>query len=61
MKLCRRVEDPILGTMLGVVLVDQIGTVWTIGGEARPDVMGAAVRRRLEFTWMDVSSAVVPS
>ena len=46
---------------MGVVLVDRLGTVWTIGGEARPDVMGDPVQRRLGFTWMDVSGAVVPS
>ena len=60
MKWCRCVDDPMLGMMLGVVL-DRLGTVWTIGGEAWPDVMGDAVRQRLGCTWKDVSGAVVSS
>ena len=47
--------------MLGIVLVDRLVAVWIIGGETRPDVMRDAVLRRLGFTWMVVSGAVVPS
>ena len=59
MKLCRRVDDPIIGTMLGVAYVDRLETVLMIGGEDLPDVMGDEVRRRLEFAWLDVINAVV--
>ena len=61
MKLCRRVDDLVLGMMLGMMLAGRVVAVWMIGGEIQPDVMGDALMRRLGFTGMDVSGAVVPS
>ena len=43
MKFCRRV-DPVVGTMLGVVYVDRLGTVLAIDGDDLPDVIGDDVR-----------------
>ena len=61
MKFCRRIDDPVLGMMLGFVLADRVVAVWITGGETRPDVTGDTLLRRLGFTWMDVSGAVASS
>ena len=57
MKVCRRVDEPVLRIMLAC----QVVAVWLIVGEIRPDVMGDTLLRQSGFTSMDVSGDTVLS